>query len=206
MIRSLKPRDSWKDCADCPEMILVPAGKFMMGEPGEKVVHRPQTPAARGQKEALAVGKAFTEMAASLNDTIENQTPPQHLVEIAEPFAVARFELTFSEWAACVAHGGDCDPHISANNRGPREPVVGVTLVDAPALRDLAFQRDWPPIDCSPKRSGNMRRGLATRQPIRGATTSKSRATRWPTAKVAAVVLMDNPLRSAPSPPMPLEL
>jgi formylglycine-generating enzyme required for sulfatase activity len=131
MIRSLKPRESWKDCAECPEMILVPAGKFMMGEPGEKVVHRPQTPAARAPKEVLALGKTFAEMAASLTDTIENQTRPQHLVEIAEPFAVARFELTFSEWAACVTHGGDCDPHISAKNRGPREPVISVTLVDA---------------------------------------------------------------------------
>ena len=29
--RCLKPRDSFKDCPDCPEMVVVPAGEFMMG-------------------------------------------------------------------------------------------------------------------------------------------------------------------------------
>ena len=29
--RDLKPRDSFKECTDCPEMIVVPAGSFMMG-------------------------------------------------------------------------------------------------------------------------------------------------------------------------------
>jgi formylglycine-generating enzyme required for sulfatase activity len=32
--RALKPKDSFKECAkDCPEMIVVPAGEFMMGSP-----------------------------------------------------------------------------------------------------------------------------------------------------------------------------
>jgi formylglycine-generating enzyme required for sulfatase activity/uncharacterized caspase-like protein len=31
--RCLKPQDSFKDCADCPEMVVVPAGEFMMGSP-----------------------------------------------------------------------------------------------------------------------------------------------------------------------------
>ena len=39
---------------------------------------------------------------------------PQHDVTIAKPFAVAKFELTFDEWDACVAYG-DCDPRISAS-------------------------------------------------------------------------------------------
>jgi formylglycine-generating enzyme required for sulfatase activity len=29
--RALKPGDSFKECRDCPEMIVVPAGRFMMG-------------------------------------------------------------------------------------------------------------------------------------------------------------------------------
>jgi formylglycine-generating enzyme required for sulfatase activity len=29
----LKPKDSFKECSDCPEMVLVPAGEFMMGSP-----------------------------------------------------------------------------------------------------------------------------------------------------------------------------
>ena len=29
----LKPGESFKDCADCPEMVVIPAGNFMMGSP-----------------------------------------------------------------------------------------------------------------------------------------------------------------------------
>ena len=31
--RALKPKDSFKDCAQCPEMVVVPAGSFTMGSP-----------------------------------------------------------------------------------------------------------------------------------------------------------------------------
>jgi uncharacterized caspase-like protein len=31
--RCLKPGDSFKDCPECPEMVVVPAGEFMMGSP-----------------------------------------------------------------------------------------------------------------------------------------------------------------------------
>jgi formylglycine-generating enzyme required for sulfatase activity len=33
--RALKPGDSFKECRDCPEMVVVPAGKFEMGSPGQ---------------------------------------------------------------------------------------------------------------------------------------------------------------------------
>ena len=41
--RCLKPKDTFKDCPDCPEMVAVPAGEFMMGSDGnsdEKPVHK----------------------------------------------------------------------------------------------------------------------------------------------------------------------
>ena len=31
--RCLKPKDSFRDCPDCPEMVVVPSGKFTMGSP-----------------------------------------------------------------------------------------------------------------------------------------------------------------------------
>ncbi|MEH2510988.1 formylglycine-generating enzyme required for sulfatase activity [Nitrobacteraceae bacterium AZCC 1564] len=45
---TLKPKDSFKECPECPEMVVVPAGSFMMGTPanevdrskGEDPVHR----------------------------------------------------------------------------------------------------------------------------------------------------------------------
>jgi formylglycine-generating enzyme required for sulfatase activity len=39
--RALKPSDTFRECAkDCPEMIVVPAGEFMMGSPGTEPGHR----------------------------------------------------------------------------------------------------------------------------------------------------------------------
>lgn len=32
-VRALKPKDAFRECTDCPEMIVVPAGSFMMGSP-----------------------------------------------------------------------------------------------------------------------------------------------------------------------------
>ena len=31
--RALKPKDIFRECTGCPEMIVVPAGEFMMGWP-----------------------------------------------------------------------------------------------------------------------------------------------------------------------------
>jgi formylglycine-generating enzyme required for sulfatase activity len=32
-IRCLKPKDTFRDCVECPEMVMVPAGSFTMGSP-----------------------------------------------------------------------------------------------------------------------------------------------------------------------------
>ena len=35
--RAFKPKDSFRECTDCPEMVVVPAGNYVMGSPdGEK--------------------------------------------------------------------------------------------------------------------------------------------------------------------------
>ena len=34
--RALKPADTFKECPDCPEMVVVPAGEFTMGSPSEE--------------------------------------------------------------------------------------------------------------------------------------------------------------------------
>src|SRR5262249_38900065 len=44
--KALKPKDTFKECANCPEMMVVPAGSFTMGsptsEPGHSVDENPQ--------------------------------------------------------------------------------------------------------------------------------------------------------------------
>ena len=55
---------------------------------------------------------------------------PQRKVTIAQPFAVGKYEVTFSEWDACVAAGG-CkhNPDDEGWGRG-RRPVINVSWDD----------------------------------------------------------------------------
>jgi formylglycine-generating enzyme required for sulfatase activity len=76
----------FKDHEAGPEMVVVPAGKFMMGS----------TPS-----EIAALTKEFPD------DAYWWETQgPQHEVTIAQPLAVGRYAVTFAEWDACVADGG----------------------------------------------------------------------------------------------------
>jgi formylglycine-generating enzyme required for sulfatase activity len=86
--RCVRPKDTFRDCEACPEMVVVPAGSFTMGSSPEEIA---------------ALAKQFG------RHFLEDQAPgevPQRKVTIARPFAVGRFEVTFAEWDACVAAGG----------------------------------------------------------------------------------------------------
>jgi formylglycine-generating enzyme required for sulfatase activity len=51
----LGPRDTFKDCPDCPEMVVVPAGSFVMGSPeGE-----PEREPSEGPQHVVKIGKPF---------------------------------------------------------------------------------------------------------------------------------------------------
>lgn len=92
---AVKPRSgqSFRDCKDgCPEMVVVPAGRFKMG-----------------------VGSAARD------------------VTIQRAFAVGKLEITFDEWAACVA-GGGCSSNRSPSDQDwgkGRRPVINVSWNDA---------------------------------------------------------------------------
>jgi formylglycine-generating enzyme required for sulfatase activity len=45
--RCLKPKDSFKDCPKSPEMIVVPAGEFMMGSPQDEEGREPRDGSTR---------------------------------------------------------------------------------------------------------------------------------------------------------------
>ena len=94
----LRPGEAFRDCKECPEMVVVPAGWFMKG-----------------------------------SDKYSSESPP-HRVTIPKPFAVGKYEVTFSEWDACV-HGGGCggyQPSDAGWGRG-RRPVINVSWRDAKA-------------------------------------------------------------------------
>jgi len=70
----LKPKQGFKECENCPEMVVVPAGEFLMGSSKEEISKR------------LAAGNEA----------------PQHKVVIAQTIAVGRFEVTRDQYAAFV--------------------------------------------------------------------------------------------------------
>jgi formylglycine-generating enzyme required for sulfatase activity len=57
--RCLKPKDTFKDCPDCPEMVVIPAGEFTMGSPaGEEARESHEGPIRKVMfAKPLGVGK-----------------------------------------------------------------------------------------------------------------------------------------------------
>ena len=70
----LKPKDSFRECQNCPEMVMVPSGEFLMGSSKDEIDN-----GLAGANEA-----------------------PQHKVALRQPIAVGRFEVTRDQYAAFV--------------------------------------------------------------------------------------------------------
>lgn len=91
----------FRDCDECPEMVVVPPGRFTMGDDPNDPLH-------------------------------DSSALPPHEVAIAYRFAVGAFEVTFAEWAACVA-GGGCSGYEPDDEGWGRErrPAIRISWQDA---------------------------------------------------------------------------
>ena len=111
----------FKDCADCPEMVAIPAGRFRMGAaPGEQ-----------------------TESGKAAGDSL-SRSRPQHDVQIAG-FAAGKFEVTLAQYRAFVTATG----YRSAS--GCFVPATGGSFDRNPAKswRDPGYaQEDTHPVAC----------------------------------------------------------
>lgn len=107
--------DTIKDCDVCPELVVIPAGRFLLGSPANET----------GRDERWGD-----------EDDQEGPGGSQVPVTIDYSFAVSRTEVTWEEWDACVAAGG-CDG-AGVEEAGGAEgwgkgnrPVTNVSWADA---------------------------------------------------------------------------
>lgn len=124
----VQPGRSFRDCAQCPEMVMLPAGHFMMG-----------TDVAEAERERLPAQFAASER-------------PRHPVRVSQPFALGKSHVTRGEYArfaqatgrgalgSCrVWTGAKFEPHPGRSWRDPgflqsdRDPAVCVSWDDAKA-------------------------------------------------------------------------
>ena len=116
---AVTPGRIFKDCPDCPEMVEIPAGFYLMGS----------TLFERGRYQHF-----FGRYPVRDQFQFLFREGPRRLVHIAHHFAMSRYELTFAQWEAAQ------DDPIWDNITGltPRKPNFGtadylkraVTMVD----------------------------------------------------------------------------
>jgi formylglycine-generating enzyme len=69
-----RPGTSFKDCANCPDMMVVPKGSFLMGASLEEEIRQGMSPPTRGR------------------------SLPQHTVTFAKPFAIGKYPVTVAQF------------------------------------------------------------------------------------------------------------
>jgi formylglycine-generating enzyme required for sulfatase activity len=126
--RVLKPGDAFRECENCPEMVVVPAGSFLMGSPGFTTT------------EFVRRGVKYAPTSAGDVNTDEW---PQHIVTIGRPFAVGKFHVTRQQFAVFVGETG----HAALwGERVAKETCYGSR---ASSWRDPGFaQEDSHPVVC----------------------------------------------------------
>jgi formylglycine-generating enzyme required for sulfatase activity len=118
------PAQAVKDCPDCPEVVPIPAGSFMMG-------------AAEAERAPF--------IATGGKDAWFDRALPQHLVTISAGLSVGKFEITRKQFAAFIAASNYVIPN-GCNVRGADDKW----LLDAKlSWRNAGFGKiDNHPVSC----------------------------------------------------------
>src|SRR5919109_5174622 len=112
--RTLRAGETFKDCANCPEMIVIPAGSFMMGSPDAEPGRRMNEPQSR-----VTIAKAF---AVSRTEVTWDHWEACVRARGCDGIAI--------ENALRLKNDGTPNPDFVDWGRGTR-PVVGVSWYDA---------------------------------------------------------------------------
>ena len=87
---------SFRDCSDCPEMVVVPAGSFIMGSSDADT--------ARDMESVPSEERSFARISMA-------QEHPDHPVTTSKAFALGKYPVTRAQFAAFVRDIG----HVTAN-------------------------------------------------------------------------------------------
>ncbi|MDR3575981.1 MAG: formylglycine-generating enzyme family protein [Anaerolineaceae bacterium] len=133
---------TFRDCPNCPEMVVVPAGGFLMGVSDSDIQRAMRELPDHDKKPPMSF--IFRSPAQYMV-----QATPQHNVRIAHSFGVGKFPVTYAEFAAfvqetgyratqsCSIFRGQASAHIEGNwqyvgfAQTVRDPVVCVNSGDA---------------------------------------------------------------------------
>jgi formylglycine-generating enzyme required for sulfatase activity len=117
---SLKPLARFRECAaNCPEMVVIPSGSFMMGS----------TQTEQGRYNSVPRNAGNNDFQNFEAGGLSNEDP-QHKVVISTSFAVSKFDVTFAEWDACFSVGG-CRQKSDGGMGRDTKPAMNVSWDDA---------------------------------------------------------------------------
>jgi formylglycine-generating enzyme required for sulfatase activity len=118
--RELKAKDSFKECADCPEMVVVPAGVFTMGSPAAE-----KDRFDNEVRHAVTIGRPFA--VGKFHVTID------------------QFAAFARETAQDMSSKSDCSWHSPGYDQEGSHPVVCVSWDDAMAYADWMARKTGKP-------------------------------------------------------------
>jgi formylglycine-generating enzyme required for sulfatase activity len=117
--RGLRPKDTFRECRDCPEMVVVPAGRFTMGSPSGE----PERNSNEGPQHVVTIGSPFA-------------VGKFHVTR--DQFAVFARETNYA------AHSG-CDWRDPGFTQEGSHPVVCVSWDDANAYANWLAKKTGKP-------------------------------------------------------------
>ena len=130
----------FRDCPQCPIMVVIPAGSYVMGsdDPGPRGKYRYELPA--------------------------------HKVTIPHPFAIGQYEVTFQEWEACHKDGVcSVLPDDHKWGKG-RRPIMNISFAHTGEYLRWISKKTGKAYRLQAKPNGSTRPAAAPRPNTPGAT------------------------------------
>jgi len=145
------PLDSFQDCPDCPVMIELPVGEFVMGAPEDEF-------------RRMLVMNSDWYSGDPDNPYLKTDEGPQHTVTMDLSIAMGRDEITYDQWMACVNDGG-CGgwrPHEELYRQGHNPTLEKIWVGGDHPVNTITYERALLYVDWLNARTGTAAYRLPT--------------------------------------------